>query len=181
MHTTTSTRTRSTTSTFTASNAGIGATSTTARKLDTAKVLDTPELIRDTGTALTIQVTAEFRVAAGMAGLQVGSKEYQAGADQLARLQRRAQLLFRALRTLYASLGLFAATALITVIGSSLEFFGWQFGFRVTAFIAMGSGTAAVIGLGYGCALMVRETRVAVQNLALEAALVRSQYSSPKS
>jgi X-X-X-Leu-X-X-Gly heptad repeat protein len=134
-----------------------------------------------TGNRIARVVDRTRVVAAGMAGLQVGSKEYQAGADQLARLQLRAQLLFRALRILYASLGLFAATALITVIGSSLEFFGWQFGFRVTAFIAMGSGTAAVIGLGYGCALMVRETRVAVQNLALEAELVRSQYASPRS
>jgi hypothetical protein len=114
-----------------------------------------------------------------MAGMQVGTKEYQARADQLPRLQVRAQLLFRALRILYASLGLFAATALITVIGSAMEFFGWQFGFHGAAFIAMGSGTAAVIGLCYGCALLVYETRVAIHNLTEEAALFRTHYAQP--
>ncbi|MCU1311638.1 MAG: hypothetical protein JWO20_2763 [Candidatus Angelobacter sp.] len=133
------------------------------------------------GTANRIaRVVDRSRVVTGeMAGLQVGSKEYQARADQLPRLQVRAQLLFRALRILYASLGLFAATALITVIGSAMEFFGWQFGFHASAFIAMGSGTAAVTGLCYGCALLVYETRVAIHNLTEEAALFRSHYAPP--
>jgi hypothetical protein len=114
-----------------------------------------------------------------MAALQVGSKEYQARADQLPRLQVRANLLFRALRILYASLGLFAAAALITVIGSAMEFFGWQLGFHAAAFIALGSGAAAVIGLCYGCALLVNETRVAIHNLTEEAALFRSHFVPP--
>src|ERR1700743_2894906 len=66
MHTTTSTRTRSTTSTFTASNAGIGAINTAARKSATAEALDTPDPIKDTETGLTIRVTAESMVAAGI-------------------------------------------------------------------------------------------------------------------
>src|SRR2546425_5581348 len=70
-----------------------------------------------TGNRIARVVDRTRLVAAEMAGLQVGSKEYQARADQLPRLQVRAQLLFRALRTLYASLGLFASAALITVIG----------------------------------------------------------------
>ena len=37
------------------------------------------------------------------------------------------------------------------------------------AALAILTGAAAVVGLSWGCALMVRETRLAVQNLAKEA------------
>jgi hypothetical protein len=134
-----------------------------------------------TGNRIARVVDRTRLVATEMAGLQIGSKAYQARADQLPRLQVRAQLLFKALRTLYASLGLFAATALITVIGSALELFGWQLGFHVAALIALGCGTAAVIGLTYGCALMVHETRLAVHNLAEEEAELVRSYASPSS
>jgi hypothetical protein len=110
--------------------------------------------------------------------MQPGSKEYQGHIDQLERLQFRAQVLFKALRVLYASLGLFAAAALITVIGSALAYFQWQFAFHATAVIAFLTGGSAVVGLASGCALMVQETRVAVQNLAEEADLIRSRYRS---
>jgi hypothetical protein len=117
-------------------------------------------------------------VAAEMATMPAGSKGYQAHVEQLERLQFRAQVLFKALRVLYASLGLFAAAALITVVGSALDYFQWQFAFHAAAVIAFLTGASAVVGLASGCALMVQETRVAVQNLAEEADLVRSRYIS---
>jgi hypothetical protein len=117
-------------------------------------------------------------VAAEMATMQAGSREYQAHVEQLERLQFRAQVLFRALRVLYASLGLFAGAALITVVGSAMAYFQWQFAFHAAAVIAFLTGASAVIGLASGCALMVQETRVAVQNLAEEARVVRNLYAS---
>jgi len=66
----------------------------------------------------------------------------QGWAAQLAGLQVRTQLLVKALRAIYGSLGLFAMAALVSV---------------------------AVVGLATGCALMVQETRLAVRNLTEEA------------
>src|SRR5215216_403425 len=53
-------------------------------------------------------------VTAEIARLGTGSPDHQAWANQLGRLQERAQLLFKALRILYASLGAFAAAALVS-------------------------------------------------------------------
>ena len=69
-------------------------------------------------------------VAAEIACLEVGSAEYKMWVSQLERLQVRAQLLFKALRILYGSLGAFAAAALISVIGSAMAFYGQQLAFR---------------------------------------------------
>jgi hypothetical protein len=41
--------------------------------------------------------------------------------------------------------------------------------FQLTAGLALLAGAVAVVGLASGCALMVHETRLAVQNLAEEA------------
>jgi len=57
-------------------------------------------------------------VAAELAGFEPGSADYQAWDAQLDPLQVRAQLLLRALRLFYAALGLFAASAFVSVAGS---------------------------------------------------------------
>jgi hypothetical protein len=41
--------------------------------------------------------------------------------------------------------------------------------FQLTAGLALLAGAVAVVGLASGCALMVHETRIAVDNLAEEA------------
>src|SRR5215831_2648813 len=117
-------------------------------------------------------------VAAEIASFQSGSSEYQVRVGQLERLQVRAQLLFKALRVLYASLGAFAAAALISVIGSALAFYGQQLAFRAAAMAGLATGVFAVTGLVSGCTLMVRETRLALQNITEEAELARIRYHS---
>src|SRR6266851_612262 len=72
--------------------------------------------------------------------------DYGSWAAQLNGLQARTRLLVKALRVIYGSLGLFA-----------------------TAALALLAGAVAVVGLASGCALMVHETRLAVENLAEEA------------
>jgi hypothetical protein len=67
-----------------------------------------------------------------------------------------------------------AAAALLSVIGSTLALSDWRLGFRAAALTALATGGFTVGGLMYGCTLMVRETRLAVQNLAAEAAFARS-------
>lgn len=109
-------------------------------------------------------------LSAEMAGFKPGTPGYQARVVQLEKLQVRAQLLFRALRLLYASLGGFAAAALISVVGAAIAFYEHHLWFRASAILALAVGGSAVVGLATGCYLMVRETRLAVQNLAEEAA-----------
>ena len=94
---------------------------------------------------------------------------------QLDGLQVRAQLLLGALRWFYTSLGAFAASALIAVIGSVVA--AYQ-GVRVAETFAIAGllvGALGVTGLVTGCMLMVRETRLAVRHLTEEARLVNRQ------
>ncbi len=98
--------------------------------------------------------------------------EYNSWAAQLAALQVRTQLLVKALRVIYGSLGLFATAALVSVVGSIVTYYGQRWLFQVTAGLALLTGAVAVVGLASGCALMVHETRLAVQSLGDEAKIL---------
>jgi len=108
-------------------------------------------------------------VARELAVVEPGSADYGSWAAQLTGLQVRTQLLVKALRVIYGSLGLFATAALVSVVGSIVTYYGQRILFQVTAGLALLAGAVAVVGLASGCALMVQETRLAVQNLAEEA------------
>jgi hypothetical protein len=90
-------------------------------------------------------------------------------AAQLPDLQTRAQLLLRALRCFYLGLGLFASSALISIAGSIVVFYGQRSAFQIAAGIGVVCGALAVIALVCGCVLMIRETRLAVKGLSQEA------------
>lgn len=131
------------------------------------------------GTANRIaRVVDRTRVIAGEMGtLEPGSDEYKVRIDQMERLRVRSHLLMRSLSILYASLGSFAASALISVIGSALAYFDMPLGFHTMAVIGLGAGVFAVGGLVTGCFLMVRETRLALQNIAQEAEIARTRWA----
>jgi hypothetical protein len=90
-------------------------------------------------------------------------------ATQLAPLHVRTQLLVKALRFFYAGLGLFAASALVSVGGSIVAYYGQPVLFYTAAALAVVTGASAVLGLCAGCVLMVRETQLAVKYLEEEA------------
>ena len=108
-------------------------------------------------------------VAAHLAGLEPGHAEHQLWTRQLDSLHVRSQLLVRALRAFYAGLGLFAASALVSVGGSIAAYYNQKALFEIAAAIAIITGASAVVGLVSGCILMVRETQLAVRSLAEEA------------
>lgn len=110
-------------------------------------------------------------VAKELAAMEPGSMHYASWTKQLERLQVRARLLVRALRLFYVSLGLFATSALIAVIGSVVSFSGRTDLADLAAGIGLLTGAIAVGGLAWGCALMVNETRLAIRNLAEEASI----------
>ena len=97
------------------------------------------------------------------------ASDHEGSAAELAELQTRAQLLLRALRCFYLGLGLFASSALISIAGSIMVYYGWPSAFQIAAGIGVAFGASAVIALVCGCVLMIRETQLAVKGLANEA------------
>jgi Protein of unknown function (DUF2721) len=106
---------------------------------------------------------------AQLAKLEPGAREHELSAGELAALQTRAQLLLRALRYFYLGLGLFASSALISIAGSIMVYYGWPSAFRIAAGIGVACGASAVIALVCGCVMMIRETQLAVKGLAYDA------------
>jgi hypothetical protein len=104
---------------------------------------------------------------AQLANLEPGAREISS--SELATLQIRAQLLLRALRYFYLGLGLFASSALISIAGSIIVYYGWPSAFRVSAGIGVACGASAVMALVCGCVMMIRETQLAVKGLAYDA------------
>jgi hypothetical protein len=117
-------------------------------------------------------------VAQDLAAYEPGSLEHQAWSAQLDALQTRAQMLLKALRLFYAALGLFAASALVSVGGSLTAYYGQKLLFDAGAALAMVTGASAVAGLAIGCTLTVHETRLAVQSLT-EEARIRTKHHIP--
>jgi hypothetical protein len=108
-------------------------------------------------------------VTAQLAKLEPGAMDYELSKAQLPSLQTRAQLLLRALRCFYLGLGLFASSALISIAGSIVVYYGGRSTFQIAASIGVLCGASAVISLVGGCVLMIRETQLAVRGLANEA------------
>ena len=110
-------------------------------------------------------------VSASLAALDAGHAEYGYYARQLTRLEERSQLLVRALRLFYFALGAFSASALVAVFGSVLTAFDLQLWFHAAAFVGLLTGSSAVACLVTGCAYMVRETKLAIDNITETAQL----------
>jgi hypothetical protein len=108
-------------------------------------------------------------VNAQLAKLEPGARELEVWTTELGALQTRAQLLLRALRCFYLGLGLFASSALISIAGSIMVFYGWPSAFQIAAGIGVVCGASAVIALVCGCVLMISETQLAVKGLAYDA------------
>jgi hypothetical protein len=120
-------------------------------------------------------------VAAELARLIPESRDRKPWTEQLEGLHVRSQLLLKALRLFYAGLGLFAASALVSVGGSAAAYYGRRWLFETMVALAVITGTSAVIGLVAGCVLMVRETQIAVKNLTEEARILATVTAAPKS
>jgi hypothetical protein len=111
--------------------------------------------------------------------LDASTRDYRIRVDMLARQRERGTLLMRALRILYGALGGFAASALISVVGSGLAFYGQRMLFRASAILALTVGALAVGGLVFGCALLVQETRIALVGIQEEADFMLQRDSAP--
>jgi hypothetical protein len=90
---------------------------------------------------------------------------------QLIGLEVRWNLVLGALRFFYISLASFAASALISLLGSILAVSVQHIEFIAIAVLGLLSGTAGVTSLVIGCSMMFQETRLAVDGLREEAQL----------
>ena len=117
-------------------------------------------------------------VNAELAALSAGSPVLDDLNGQYERLRLRAQLLLRALRIIYAGLGGFAASALISVVGAVITYTASQLTFWIAGGLALAVGIFAVGALVSGCTLMVRETRLALLSLSEEEALARKRHQA---
>jgi hypothetical protein len=130
-----------------------------------------------TGNRIARVVDRTRVVNAEISALGKDSADYRVRVNQLERLQSRSQLLIRALRTFYAALGSFAAAALLSVIGSVLTYYNQAFAFHAAAMLGLLVGVAGVLNLIFGLSRALRETRLAVRDLAEEAELARNKFA----
>ena len=94
---------------------------------------------------------------------------------QVGRLRRRAGFLLRAQTCFYAALGLFVVAALVSVLGAALGSSSHPLAYHVAAFAGFVVGATAGASLCYGCVLLVRETRLALQSLSEETELLEAR------
>lgn len=90
---------------------------------------------------------------------------------QLESLRVRWNLVLKALKLFYMSLGSFAAATLISLFGAVFATSGLHLPAPFIALLGLVSGTVGVGGLVYGCSVMMQETYLAIRNLEEEAEL----------
>jgi hypothetical protein len=132
-----------------------------------------------TGNRIARVVDRTRVLAAGLAALDPTSQRAAAYREHLDRLKLRGQLLLRALRWFYASIGAFAAASLISVVGSVVATSVTDPVFQVVAALGLLAGTIGVTGLVVGGVVMVRETQLAVQFLEREVEFIQAREYPP--
>jgi hypothetical protein len=130
-----------------------------------------------TGNRLARVVDRTRAIVHELGSLAENSPDYQWRVRQLDRLRLRGNLLLKTLRLFYAALGCFAASALLSVIGASLVYYGFNVAFHVCAVIALVVGVLAVTALVTGCVMMVHETTIAVTSVKEEVGYAVERFS----
>lgn len=92
---------------------------------------------------------------------------------QFERTQKRTLLLLRALSQFYLSLGCFAASSLLALLGGVFSSLSPAFGQQIGPVFAAAIGAVGVTTLALGCAALVRETRLAVVTISEERDIIR--------
>lgn len=107
-------------------------------------------------------------VATQRKALAPDSRDHVSLTSQLYHLRIRANFLLKALRLFYTALAMFATTALTAIIGSLVVAYDSIIAFHLASAIGLIVGSAGVCAIVNGCALMARETRLAIFTLTNE-------------
>ncbi len=95
--------------------------------------------------------------------------------EQVNRVERQAVLL-RALHSIYVALGAYAAATLVTLLGEGLAPFWGALWFRAMAGFGIALGLVGVGGLVFGSVQLFKATRMSLENIRAEAALIRWRH-----
>jgi hypothetical protein len=94
---------------------------------------------------------------------------------QLSRIERRLVLILAGLRMAYLAMGSFASSTLVILVATAVDQLGGSIGsvavVATTLFGAVGVGALAI-----GCIYLLRDTRLAMKNVAEETAFVRATF-----
>jgi hypothetical protein len=99
---------------------------------------------------------------------------------QLRRAEQRSLLLLASLRLFYLSIGCFAAACLVSLFGAGLAGSEHALGVEISIASSLVAGIIGVGSLVAGCAVLVRETRLAVVSISEETKLLSERHPTPE-
>jgi hypothetical protein len=97
--------------------------------------------------------------------------------EQVSRAERQAKLLLGALHSIYIALGAFAGATLITLVAGGLASVVQPSWFNLLASLGIVLGIVGVGGLVFGSAGLFKATRMSLDNIQAEAAIIRRRQS----
>lgn len=100
--------------------------------------------------------------------------------SQVNRVERQAVLLLTALRSVYVSLGSFAAAALVTLLGAAVTPLVTWMPAHLAAGAGLVLGFVGVAGLIRGCVNLFHATQLSMDGIREEAALIRQRQRGPQ-
>ena len=98
--------------------------------------------------------------------------------EQVSRAERQAMLLLGALHSIYIALGAFAGATLITLVAGGLAAVVATSWFNLLASLGVMLGVVGVGGLAFGSAGLFKATRMSLDNIQAEAAIIRRRQSA---
>ena len=96
------------------------------------------------------------------------------------RVEKQAELLFRALRSIYLALAAFASATLVTLLGAVIAFFHNALLLELSVGLGVALGFFGVGGLVTGCGKLFHATQLSLLNIHDEAQLVRVRQAPSK-
>jgi hypothetical protein len=100
--------------------------------------------------------------------------------EQVNRVEAQAELLLRALHSIYVALGAFAGATLVTLLGAALVPFQEALWFSALSWLGLVLGFVGVGGLVFGSISLLQATRLSLFNIREEAALIRERQAQRK-
>jgi hypothetical protein len=119
-----------------------------------------------------------WRTVAGDIDELPDSEERRMRVNHVDRLERRAQMLLRALRGLFLTIGMFALSALIALIGASLSA-NRIADIAAIPTMALATGTIAVLSLVYALSQLGMEATLSATHVRDEAHLLKVRGAHP--
>jgi Protein of unknown function (DUF2721) len=142
-----------------------------------------PAVLTNAASVLALSTSNRFlRASERMRALSVRTEERKHSPElhalfikQANRTERQAVLLLGGLRAAYVGIGSFASASLISILGAGLATTRWESGFHALAAVALCVGFVGAGSLVWATGKLMAATRLSMQNMTEEAALIRSR------